>query len=133
MIRKPLVSAPGLAAKASVACSLVRLKTQTPKSRRLWSAHRNGGPFSGLAAIRYHYPEAGKKPTLGRFRHRIPQACLGFVDDLLIVIGGDSLHVDTCAFDACVLRQPLELDLNLFRFFGVKRVTGSVVDLPVAV
>ena len=55
------------------------------------------------------------------------------MDDLLIVIGGDSLHVDTCAFDACVLRQPLELDLNLFRFFGVKRVTGSVVDLPVAV
>src|SRR6266704_6462866 len=58
--------------------------------------------------------EAGEKAWLGRFRHRIPQACLGLLDDLLIVIGGDSLHIDACAFDACVMGQSLELDLNLF-------------------
>src|SRR5712692_268209 len=55
-----------------------------------------------------------KKAGLRRFGHGIPQACLGLADDLLVVIGSNSMHLDARALDARILRQPLEFGLNFF-------------------
>src|SRR5439155_3923029 len=49
-----------------------------------------------------------------RLCHGSSQACLRLADDLLVVIGNDSFHIDACAFDPPFVRHSLELNLNFF-------------------